>query len=80
MVGLVDKVVNGFGHLNGNSKQNGKSSVDQQAVLQQLSKLSLEEKISLLSGADHWHTAAVPRLGIPKVRTSDGPVSPVTAS
>ncbi|MBP7032494.1 MAG: glycoside hydrolase family 3 C-terminal domain-containing protein [Anaerolineaceae bacterium] len=38
-----------------------------------LSQLTLPEKISLLSGADNWSVAAVPRLGIPSVIVSDGP-------
>ncbi|MEL7645746.1 MAG: glycoside hydrolase family 3 C-terminal domain-containing protein [Anaerolineaceae bacterium] len=38
-----------------------------------LSQLSLPEKISLLSGADNWSVAAVPRLGIPALIVSDGP-------
>lgn len=36
-------------------------------------KLSLEEKVSLLSGKDAWSTVAVERLGIPSVNLSDGP-------
>ncbi|KAK4496695.1 hypothetical protein PRZ48_012677 [Zasmidium cellare] len=38
-----------------------------------LSKLTTQEKISLVSGTDFWHLAGVPRLGIPAIRTSDGP-------
>lgn len=39
-----------------------------------LSQLTLEEKISLLSGADIWRTVAIPRLGIPALKTTDGPI------
>jgi beta-glucosidase len=35
--------------------------------------LTREEKITLLSGADQWHTAAIPRLDIPAIMVSDGP-------
>jgi beta-glucosidase len=38
-----------------------------------LPKLTLHEKIALLSGTDFWHTYAVERLGIPPIRLSDGP-------
>lgn len=36
-------------------------------------QMTLEEKASLCSGADFWHTKAVERLDIPKMMVSDGP-------
>lgn len=38
-----------------------------------VSKLTLEEKISLVSGKDFWHTVNIDRLHIPSVMLSDGP-------
>ncbi len=38
-----------------------------------LAALTLEEKVSLTSGADLWNTPPVPRLGIPALRVTDGP-------
>jgi len=38
-----------------------------------LSKLTLQEKISLISGRDFWHSYGIERLGIPSIRMSDGP-------
>ncbi len=35
--------------------------------------LSLPEKAALCSGADFWHTVAVPRLGIESIMVADGP-------
>ena len=38
-----------------------------------IAKLTLTEKIALLTGKDNWHTVAVERLGIPPIAMSDGP-------
>ena len=38
-----------------------------------LAELTLDEKVKLISGIDNWHLAPVERLGIPSIRTSDGP-------
>ena len=38
-----------------------------------LKQMTLEEKISMLAGADLWHSVAVPRLGIPQFKVTDGP-------
>jgi len=36
-------------------------------------QMTLEEKASLCSGLDFWHTKPIERLGIPSIRMSDGP-------
>ncbi len=38
-----------------------------------VSKMTLEEKAAMCSGADFWHTESVERLGIPASMVSDGP-------
>ncbi|KAK3181529.1 beta-glucosidase [Lecanicillium sp. MT-2017a] len=38
-----------------------------------LKKLTLTEKVELLSGIDFWHTKALPKHGVPSLRMSDGP-------
>lgn len=43
------------------------------AVDNLLAKMTLEEQVALLSGADFWTTVPVPRLKIPKIKVTDGP-------
>ncbi|KQQ46120.1 beta-glucosidase [Rhizobium sp. Leaf311] len=38
-----------------------------------LREMTLEEQVSLLSGADFWTTVPVERLGVPKIKVTDGP-------
>ena len=42
-------------------------------IEQLIQELTLSEKISLLAGVDIWHTVPIEELGIPSIRTSDGP-------
>ncbi|HEX3476527.1 MAG TPA: glycoside hydrolase family 3 C-terminal domain-containing protein [Kofleriaceae bacterium] len=36
-------------------------------------RMTLEERVSLLAGADFWRTVAVARLGVPQIKVTDGP-------
>lgn len=38
-----------------------------------LSDMTLEQKASMCSGADFWHTTAIEELGLPGIMVSDGP-------
>ena len=38
-----------------------------------IASMTLEEKISLCTGGDFWHTKAMPQHGIPAIKMSDGP-------
>ncbi|MFL7811832.1 MAG: glycosyl hydrolase, partial [Anaerolineae bacterium] len=38
-----------------------------------LSRLTLEEKAALCTGATPWQTVAIERLGIPSITVADGP-------
>ena len=38
-----------------------------------LEALSLEEKVSMMTGSGMWHSTGVPRLKIPRLKVTDGP-------
>ncbi|MCJ7605980.1 MAG: glycoside hydrolase family 3 C-terminal domain-containing protein, partial [Dehalococcoidales bacterium] len=38
-----------------------------------IGRMTLEEKVSLMSGIDFWHTASIERLGISSLKVTDGP-------
>lgn len=55
--------------VNGNDTSHAKAW-----ARQKLLQMTLEEKVTLLSGEDLWRTHPIPRLGISRIKTSDGPV------
>lgn len=50
------------------------SADDEKKINDTISKLTLEEKINLLSGSTMMDSTGIPRLGIPAFRMSDGPM------
>jgi beta-glucosidase len=45
----------------------------EQRITDLLAKMTLKEKVGLMSGADNWHTLPIERLGIPWLTMTDGP-------
>src|SRR5579875_692998 len=45
----------------------------QDAIDNLLGQMTLQEKVSLLAGANMWETVPVARLGIPAMKVTDGP-------
>lgn len=45
----------------------------EQRITDLLGKMTLKEKVSLMSGKDNWHTVPIERLGIPWLTMTDGP-------
>ena len=42
-------------------------------MIDKIKEMTIEEKASLLSGNDNWHTKAVDSLGVPAIMMTDGP-------
>ncbi len=45
----------------------------QERIEKLVSQMTLEEKVSMVAGADFWHTVPIERLGIPSIKVTDGP-------
>lgn len=46
---------------------------DESRIDQLLGEMTLEEKVSMLTGSGMWHSTGIERLGIPRLKVTDGP-------
>jgi beta-glucosidase len=51
----------------------GLTRAQEDQIEELLTRMTLKEKVALLSGRDNWHTFPIDRLGIPPVPMTDGP-------
>jgi beta-glucosidase len=49
------------------------ADMNEERIQNLLEAMTLEEQVSLLAGANFWMTVAIPRLGIPAIKVTDGP-------
>ncbi len=56
-----------------NEKSSTRSIQNRPPISELISQMTLEEKASLCSGVDFWHTQPIERLDIPAVMVTDGP-------
>jgi beta-glucosidase len=54
-------------------KLNEKEVIMKERIEALLKQMTLEEKVSMLGGADMWRTQSIEHLGIPAIKMSDGP-------
>ncbi|MGD2043879.1 MAG: glycoside hydrolase family 3 C-terminal domain-containing protein, partial [Acidimicrobiia bacterium] len=59
--------------LDGNGRRSSGDDDLEGRVSALLSELTIDEKLSLCAGASYWNTKAVSRLGIAKMKVTDGP-------
>ncbi len=59
--------------MRANVQQGHESTATDERIDQLVNRMTLEEQVTLLAGADFWRTIPIPRLGIPALKVTDGP-------